>query len=58
MIQVNLPDGTSKEFESGSTALDVAASIGERLALATIAAEVNGTIVDAMRPLEELQEDG
>ena len=58
MIQVNLPDGTSKEFDAGTTALDVAASIGERLALATVAAEVNETIVDAMRPLDELQEDG
>ncbi|MFT5327167.1 MAG: threonyl-tRNA synthetase, partial [Planctomycetaceae bacterium] len=58
MIQVNLPDGTSKEFDAGTTALDVAASIGERLAMATVAAEVNETIVDAMRPLEELQVDG
>lgn len=58
MIQVNLPDGTSKEFAAGTTALDVAASIGERLAMATVAAEVNETVVDAMRPLNELQKEG
>ena len=50
MIQVKLPDGTLKEYENGSTALDVASSIGDRLAQATIAAEINGTVVDAMRP--------
>lgn len=54
MIQVKLPDGTVKEYADGSTALDVAASIGDRLAQATIAAEVNGAVVDSMRPLEEV----
>jgi threonyl-tRNA synthetase len=54
MIQVKLPDGTVKEYADGSTALDVAMSIGERLAQATIAAEINGTVVDAMRPIEDV----
>jgi threonyl-tRNA synthetase len=56
MVQVRLPDGTVSQYSAGTSALDVAAGIGERLALATIAAEVNGTIVDAMRPLDELAE--
>ena len=56
MIQVKLPDGTVKEYADGSTALDVAMSIGERLAQATIAAEVNGTVVDAMRPIDDVSE--
>ena len=51
-MQIKLPDGTVKDYPAGSTALDVARSIGERLANATIAAEVDGKIVDAMRPLE------
>lgn len=56
MPQVQLPDGTIKEFPAGSSALDVAASIGSRLANATIAASIDGNIVDAMRPLEELSD--
>ncbi|WP_437191313.1 threonine--tRNA ligase [Planctomicrobium sp. SH527] len=53
-MQIQLPDGTVKEYPAGSSALDVARSIGERLANATIAAEINGQIVDASRPLSEL----
>ncbi|QDU40259.1 Threonine--tRNA ligase [Maioricimonas rarisocia] len=54
MPNVQLPDGTLKEYPAGATALDVAGSIGERLAKATVAAQIDGTIVDATRPLEEL----
>ena len=53
-MNIQLPDGTLKEYPAGSSALDVARSIGERLANATIAAQIGETIVDAMRPLEEL----
>ncbi|MBX3437216.1 MAG: threonine--tRNA ligase [Planctomycetaceae bacterium] len=56
MPTVQLPDGAVKAYPAGSTALDVAASISERLAQQTIAARVNGQIVDAMRPLEELSD--
>ena len=54
MIQVQLPDGTILEHSDNATALDVAAGIGERLAMATVAASIEGTIVDAMRPMAEL----
>lgn len=54
MITVKLPDGTEKEYPDKSSALDVAASIGSRLADATVAAEIEGVIVDAMRPLDEV----
>ncbi|RMG34827.1 MAG: TGS domain-containing protein, partial [Planctomycetota bacterium] len=53
MIRVQLPDGSVIEVAEGTTALDVARRIGERLAQQTVAAEVNGRIVDATRPLEE-----
>ncbi|MBX3442715.1 MAG: threonine--tRNA ligase [Planctomyces sp.] len=53
MPRVQLPDGSVKEFPESASALDVARSIGERLAAATLAADVNGTIVDAARPLAE-----
>ncbi len=54
MLQIELPDGTVREFPDDTTALDVAESIGERLAAATLAADVNGTVVDAVRPLSEV----
>jgi threonyl-tRNA synthetase len=54
MPNVQLPDGTVKSYPVGASALDVARSIGERLANATIAAQIGETIVDSMRPLEEL----
>jgi threonyl-tRNA synthetase len=56
MIQVQLPDGKLLDQQDLATALDVASGIGDRLAKATIAASINGTIVDAMRPLGELSD--
>lgn len=53
MIQVQLPDGTVKEYPDQATAMDVAAGIGARLAAAVIAAQVNGKVVDAARPIAE-----
>jgi threonyl-tRNA synthetase len=51
MINITLPDGSVKEFESGSTSLDVALSISEGLARNVLAAEVNGEIIDATLPI-------
>lgn len=42
MIKVFLPDNSFKEFESEPTVLDVAASIGSKLAKDTIGARLNG----------------
>ena len=56
MIEVQLPDGTIVENDDNATALDVAAGISEGLARATAAAVIDGTTVDAMRPLAELSE--
>ncbi|QDV19688.1 Threonine--tRNA ligase [Gimesia panareensis] len=56
MIQIKLPDGSVKEFPENSSALDVAQSIGERLANAVVAAEVDGTICDAFRPLKDISD--
>jgi threonyl-tRNA synthetase len=56
MPNVQLPDGTVKSYPAGSSALDVARSIGERLANATIAAQIGEQIVDSTRPLEELSQ--
>ena len=51
MIKVTLPDGSIKEFQKGSTSLDVALSISEGLARNVLAAEVNGEVIDATQPL-------
>ena len=46
MIRVRLPDGSAKDLEDGATALDLAGSIGRRLAKAAVAATVDGATVD------------
>jgi len=51
-IQIKLPDGSVKELPKGSTALDVAKSVGQRLADAALAAKTNGDLIDLTRPLE------
>ncbi|MCA9738228.1 MAG: threonine--tRNA ligase, partial [Gemmatimonadetes bacterium] len=51
-IQVTLPDGRVIELPRGSTGGDVAAAIGPGLAKAALAAEVDGEVVDLMRPLD------
>ena len=54
MLQIQLPDGSVKEYPENYTAIDVAKTIGERLAAATLAAEINGTVVDATRPVVDV----
>ena len=51
-IKITLPDGTVKEFEKGSSSMDVALSISEGLARNVLAAEVNGEVIDANRPIQ------
>ena len=42
-ITITLPDGSQRELPSGTTAGDLAAAIGKRLAKAAVIADVNGT---------------
>ncbi len=51
MIKITLPDGSVKEFEVNSTAIDVAKSISEGLARNVISASFNGTTVETTTPL-------
>jgi threonyl-tRNA synthetase len=53
VITVRLPDGSTKELEDGATALQLAASIGRRLAQAAVAATVDGQEVDLGAPLHD-----
>lgn len=51
MINITLPDGSQRQVDSGTTALDVAMSISEGLARNVLAAEVNGEVWDPQRPI-------
>ena len=53
MIQITLPDGAVKEFQSGTTPYDVASSISEGLARAVLSARFNEKIIELSTPLTE-----
>jgi len=52
-ITITLPDGSARNVPSGSTAGDLAAAIGRKLAKAAVIAEVNGVERDLVWPLED-----
>ena len=52
-IHVKLPDGSVKDVPKGTTALDIAKSIGQRLADASLVAKTNGDLIDLTKPLEK-----
>ncbi|NJY63541.1 threonine--tRNA ligase [Salinimicrobium sp. CDJ15-81-2] len=51
MIKITLPDGSIKEFENGTTPMEIAKSISEGLARNVISAKFNDTIVETTTPL-------
>jgi threonyl-tRNA synthetase len=51
MVKITLPDGSMTEFKDGVTPLEIAKSIGERLARDALAAKVNDDIVDLGKPI-------
>jgi threonyl-tRNA synthetase len=53
MINIRFPDGAMRQYEKGTTALDIAKSISEGLARKVLAANVNGQVWDATRPINE-----
>ncbi|HEY1008044.1 MAG TPA: threonine--tRNA ligase [Sphingobacteriaceae bacterium] len=53
MIEITLPDGSVRQYEPGITSFQIAQSISEGLARNVLAAEVNGEIWDASRPIEQ-----
>jgi threonyl-tRNA synthetase len=52
-IHVKLPDRSVKEVPPGTTPLDIAKSIGQRLADAALVAKTNGDLIDLSRPLDK-----
>ncbi len=53
MIKITLPDGSVREYQQGSSALDIAKSISEGLARKVLAASVNKEVWDATRPIND-----
>ncbi len=52
MINITLPDGSARQYDKGTTSMQIAMSISEGLARNVLAAEVNGQVWDAERPIE------
>ncbi len=52
-LTVTLPDGTTKTVPAGTTGLDLATSIGRRLAKDAVAIRVDGALTDLTAPLPD-----
>jgi len=50
-IRITLPDGSGRDVQAGTTPLDVARSIGPRLARDAVVARVDGQLVDLKTPI-------
>jgi threonyl-tRNA synthetase len=53
MIKITLPDGAVRDYPKGTNSLEIAKSISEGLARKVIAANVNGEVWDATRPIQK-----
>jgi threonyl-tRNA synthetase len=53
MINITLPNGSVREYDKGITSAQIALSISEGLARNVLAAEVDGQVWDASRPIEQ-----
>ena len=53
MINITFPDGSVKQFENGTTPLQIAESISPRLAKEVLAATVDGNEWDISRPINQ-----
>ncbi|MFT6719688.1 MAG: threonyl-tRNA synthetase [Bdellovibrionota bacterium] len=53
MINITFPDGNVRQYEPGSSALDIARSISEGLARNVVSATVNGQLPDRDLPLSK-----
>ena len=53
MINITLPDSSVREYDKGISSMQIAQSISEGLARNVLAAEVDGQVWDASRPIEK-----
>lgn len=51
-MNITFPDGSVREYEIGSTAMQIAKSISNGLAKKVMAASVNGEVIDLLRPIK------
>jgi threonyl-tRNA synthetase len=52
MINISFPDGAVRQYQEGSSAMDIAKSISEGLARKLLAAKVNDEVWDLTRPID------
>jgi len=52
MVTLTFPDGAAREYEAGTTAMQVAKKISKGLAKQVLAAKLDGKLVDASLPIE------
>ena len=52
-MQITFPDGSVREYENGTNALDIAASLSQGLRKAVICCEIDGKRTDAFMPIEK-----
>ena len=53
MINITFPDGAVRQYETGTTSLEIAKSIAEGLARKVLVASVDGQVWDANRPINK-----
>ena len=53
MVTLTFPDGATRDFEAGVTAMEVAKSISKGLAKKVLAAKLDGDLVDAALPIND-----
>ena len=52
-INITFPDGAVRQFEAGSSAMDIAKGVSNSLAKKVLSARVNGEVWDATRPIQK-----
>ncbi|MDB2437716.1 threonine--tRNA ligase [Hellea sp.] len=53
MVTLTFPDGAARDYEAGTTAMQVAKSISKGLAKTVLAAKLDGKLVDASLPIND-----
>ena len=53
LIRITLPDGSVREYPKGTTGMEIASSIGKRLAKASVGIQVDGELHGLLEPIEE-----
>ena len=53
MINITFPDGAVRQYNKGTTAIEIAKSISEGLARKILAASIDGEVWDAVRPINK-----